>query len=523
MNKTLKIAFSLKNTYRVNTVLYSLKQIPLIKKLLPDSLYKVRGLKIFANVVSVIWEILSVFLGKFLYFFIMIAGACSLYKTMPGDGVFLHVLLFLTIIGAFANTHMFNPTKDKYYAIFLMRMDARSYTLVSYTYGMLKVIVGTLPFSVIFGRSCGVPLWLCIIVPFFVAGVKLTMTAYSLWDYERKGFIYNENVLGKMIWIGMGILLAAAYGLPALGIVVPDIAVVVIMLAAIPAGIVSVFKIHGFSEYREIQQQMQAQTMYQMDAAIKASQQYNKKLISADTGITSSRKGFEYLNELFIKRHQKILWKSTKRISAICVFIICGFLLMFYVRPEIKDNANKLLMMYLPYFVFIMYAINRGTNFTRALFMNCDRSLLTYSFYKQPKMILKLFRIRLREIIKVNLLPASIIGAGLAFLLYASGGTDQVMNYVVLLVSVVCMSIFFSVHYLTIYYLLQPYNAGTEVKSGTYRIVLSGTYLVCFFMMKLRMSTLVFGLLAIVFCIVYSVAACVIIYRLAPRTFRLRT
>ena len=33
------------------------------------------------------------------------------------------------------------------------------------------------------------------------------------------------------------------------------------------------------------------------------------------------------------------------------------------------------------------------------------------------------------------------------------------------------MSMFFSVHYLTIYYLLQPYNAGTEMKSGTYRIV----------------------------------------------------
>ena len=49
MNKTLKLSFSLKNTYRVNSILYSLMQIPLIKKLLPDRLYQVRGLKIFAN------------------------------------------------------------------------------------------------------------------------------------------------------------------------------------------------------------------------------------------------------------------------------------------------------------------------------------------------------------------------------------------------------------------------------------------------------------------------------------------
>lgn len=68
MNKTLKISFSLKNTYRVNGVLFSLKQIPLVKRLLPATLYQVKGLKIFANILSVLWEIVSVFLGKFLYF-----------------------------------------------------------------------------------------------------------------------------------------------------------------------------------------------------------------------------------------------------------------------------------------------------------------------------------------------------------------------------------------------------------------------------------------------------------------------
>lgn len=31
MNKTLKISFSLKSTYRVNGILFSLKQIPLYK------------------------------------------------------------------------------------------------------------------------------------------------------------------------------------------------------------------------------------------------------------------------------------------------------------------------------------------------------------------------------------------------------------------------------------------------------------------------------------------------------------
>lgn len=237
----------------------------------------------------------------------------------------------------------------------------------------------------------------------------------------------------------------------------------------------------------------------------------------------SNRKGFEYLNELFIKRHKKILWNSTKKISYVCAFLVAAVLVGVYMLPEEKTVINEIVMTWLPYFVFIMYAINRGTNFTQALFMNCDHSLLTYSFYKQPSFILRLFQIRLREIMKINAVPALVIGIGLALILFATGGTDNPLNYVVLVVSILCMSLFFSIHYLTIYYLLQPYNAGTELKSGTYRIVLSVTYVICFALMRLRMPIMIFGIMTIVFCVLYSIVASILVYRLAPKTFRLRT
>lgn len=522
MTKTLKISFALKNTYRVNSILYSIKQIPLVKKLLPDALYQVHGLKVFANVLSLVWEIVSVFLGKFLYFILMISGAASLYQTEDPGKLFLHILVLLTAIGAFSNTFMFNPSRDKYYAMILMRMDARDYTLVNYGYAILKVAVGFLPVSLIYGLGGGVPLWVCLLIPFFVAGLKLAMAAYSLRDYEKTGRITNENGLNKFMWIAILALLAAAYGLPAVGIMLPVSVSAGFMILSVLCGAVAVWKILVFDKYREMYQQILAKSMAQMDDVNTMSRQMSQKVISADTGITSNRKGFEYLNELFIRRHQKILWKSSKKISLVCVCLIFGVLLAFYLVPELKEKINGLLLSFLPYFVFIMYSINRGTGFTRALFMNCDHSLLTYSFYKRPDFVLKLFQIRLREIIKVNLLPAAIIGAGLAALLYASGGTENPLNYGVLFVSIIFMSIFFSVHYLTVYYLLQPYNAGTEMKSGTYQIVLSATYFVCFLLMQVQMPTLLFGVMTILFCLAYCVTACILIYRLAPKTFRLR-
>ena len=60
MRKTLVLSFALRNTYRVNSILYAIKQLPLIGRALPEKLYSVRDLKILANILSVLWEVCAV-------------------------------------------------------------------------------------------------------------------------------------------------------------------------------------------------------------------------------------------------------------------------------------------------------------------------------------------------------------------------------------------------------------------------------------------------------------------------------
>ena len=523
MLNTLRLSFSLKNTYRVNAILHSLKQIPLLKHLLSNTLYQVRGLKIFANVLAVIWELITIFLFKFLYFFVMVCGLELIRPDLQSKETFLHILLLLTLIGSFMNTNLFDAKRDKYYAMILLRMNARSYTLVNYGYYLLKVVVGFLPWVLLFGLGRGVPLWLCLLIPFAVAGSKLAVDSYSLWDYEQTGHVRNDSKLKKWPWLLTAVLLALAY-LPLLaGAVLPLKVSAVWWVLCIPAGLLGLRRVVTFRYYREINQELLAGLFTQIDTAKKAVKTANEKVISADLTITSQKNGFEFLNELFIKRHRKILWRSTLRIAVICAILCCGVLLLMALEPGVKTDINEMVMTWLPYFAFILYLINRGTGFTSALFMNCDHSLLTYSFYKQPKFVLKLFQIRLREIMKINAVPALVIGVGLAVILFVSGGTENPLNYVVLVVSVLFMSMFFSIHYLTVYYLLQPYTAGTEMKSGTYRIVMILTYVVCYAMMNLRLPILVFGVACIAFCVLYSVVASILVYKYAPQTFRLRT
>ena len=42
-------------------------------------------------------------------------------------------------------------------------------------------------------RDRGVPLWFCLLLPLCIAGMKLFAAAVTLWDYEKRGFGYNEN------------------------------------------------------------------------------------------------------------------------------------------------------------------------------------------------------------------------------------------------------------------------------------------------------------------------------------------
>ena len=76
-------------------------------------------------------------------------------------------------------------------------------------------------------------------------------------------------------------------------------------------------------------------------------QKYDRKRISTDTTITSNKKGFEYLNELFIKRHRKILWNSAKRIAIISALIFAGLLVFIIAIPEERAEVNELVMTFL--------------------------------------------------------------------------------------------------------------------------------------------------------------------------------
>ena len=135
-----------------------------------------------------------------------------------------------------------------------------------------------------------------------------------------------------------------------------------------------------------------------------------------------------------MKRHSRLMTKSAKKITVFLSLAFAAAAIACAYVPEAARVINGMTLRYLPYFLFVMYMVNRGRAITQAMFLNCDHSMLAYRFYRQPKAILTLFADRLGYVVVINLMPAAVIAIGLPLLLYLSGGTQQPVHYAVLLV-----------------------------------------------------------------------------------------
>ena len=151
MLNTFKTSFKLKLAYTVNSTLYGIKQLPIIKKVLKDDLYKSEGLKIVSGILGILLVIGNHVLKKLLYFAILMFLPTLLFK-VPPSSAFIHIYVFLTIIGFFINDLISIPTRDKYYSIIIMKMNPKEFAITEYITQIVTQILAFTPFLLIFVR-----------------------------------------------------------------------------------------------------------------------------------------------------------------------------------------------------------------------------------------------------------------------------------------------------------------------------------------------------------------------------------
>ncbi len=522
MINNISFLFRLRCTYRANSVINVLRSLPLIKKIVPAEAYGYPTLKSIAYIIAALMELSFTFSGKLLYLIAFLILP-SVVTGIEMNSDFAHLFIAGTLAGGIANSRFDNATKDSYYAVFFLRMSARSYALTEMLIFLVKMFIGFVPFSLLAWFLFDLDMMTASAIPIFVVCIKLISAPFMLW-YAPK----IESATGRSwLLIAIALLIAGAAILSAvLGFSLPQNSVLILTLPLMLLAGLSLWRLVHFKGYKEYYRKVFSTDWVVMSAQNSEIRKQTmeksvKKQITNSTGISSNKKGFGYFNDLFVKRHRKVLMRVAAVIAVIAAVVFASLSTLAVILGD-DGTLNEMVLNSLPYFLMIMYAINCSNRITYTMFVNCDDAMLNYGFYRTPWAILHNFIERLRSIILINLLPGGVIALGMVALLASTGGTDNPIEYLFTFFAIIAMSIFFSVHGLVLYYLLQPYNAKMEIKNPIFSIINIVTYAICFVLIGEQIPTVFFGSIMIAFCIIYVFIAMLLVFKFAPRTFKLR-
>lgn len=231
--------------------------------------------------------------------------------------------------------------------------------------------------------------------------------------------------------------------------------------------------------------------------------------------------GFDYLNKLFFKRHKRHLLKPTLIKTAIFFVLgICGFFLLS--RLTIKGNeVYKILIYAIP---IISYILFKQDKILMAFYKNCDSSLLYYNFYREDKNLLKMFWLRFNSVFKLMSIPM-----GAMFIIYIGFATkfltETDLNLSLPIYYIVLNAMFFTILPLFQYYIIQPFDKEGKQKSVV--LVLMNMFLYYIFVfglpaLAIKIGEIEFMLIISIFMVLFVGLASFLIYKFAPKTFKIK-
>lgn len=523
MIKTLMMSLKIDMTYAINSFLYQLKRLPIFKDLLTDDVYQGKVLKKVIRILSLLLSFGRLLLYRFLYFLVIYMISNFLNPDCLED-TFLHIFFFFTVIGMFIHNSLLGTSTKRYFCILVFQMDATSYMKANLWWNIFLSTVLNSIFFVLFSTTISYSVISVMLLILFGIFARVIGEAFHIKFYRRFGYFWYHHV--GVYFVILGFLLMVAF-LPYVHIFIPFWLLISFIVVSFFLFLYSLFYLYRISDYKLMYQRLNTKSQVMNSSQAKAySRQAMVMVRDKDKFINSKKiqgkKGYDLFNTIFFERHKEILMRSAKNYAFLIFVFTVGLSFFVWKVPSLQVSMNRFLLQHLGWFVLIMYFINRGAIVTQAMFYNCDHAMLCYNFYREPKVLLHLFFQRLKTIIKVNLLPAFMIALGVDVLFYCSGGTS-ILNYIMVPLFLIVLSIFFSVHYLVIYYLLQPYNQNMEMKSISYSLVSMLTYFFTYTIHDIVISSLTFSCFGLLFTLLYILIALILVYKKACITFRIKS
>lgn len=519
-----------------NWLMYYIKRIPLVGRLVKDSVYADAELKETLSILVTVLRLLKAFVTKFLYVGLMLYMPVQLGDWSQEEklALFWHaffVLSFLVVL--FSSAKVMEPKRDKYICVKLMGILPRDYMRTTLLQNLVTLFVTFVPPVLLFSTLLGATAGQGLLFTFLLAAWRVAVEALNLLVFDRMGVILVKQ--NGVVWIAILAGYALAYGPLAAGWPLMWVEPVLLSVPAFTVTAVisanSALYLARYPHYRaavmavtKIDEPLLNVRKMMVDSQVADVKKFSKDFSSAELmpGKHDHKTGFHYLNAIFFERHRRLLSQPVKIRLLIIAGVFAAGLAASQLAGDLLIRYMELLIGSLPIFIFVMNTMSIGEKVCKAMYYNCDNSLLRYGFYREKRVLLQNFRVRLLRITGLNLIPAGALCAAVAILAAVSGVQWPLGDMLIYLLAVLGLAVFFSVHHLFMYYIFQPYTAERGMKSPAYFIINTFVLFLCVMALQIRQAPAGFTLVVLGAVAAYIALAVTLVYRLSPRTFRVK-
>ena len=527
---------------QVNVLLYYVRKLPLVGEKIPYRLYGETDIKKAIGAIPVVFSVIGAFVGTFLYFLLMIKLPANWIQGFwEKEGIFVDqkaVMVYLFLIFSFlpgsflVSNLMTEGAKKDYVLLHVMRIPAAQHYRSKM---VLKGVKDTICFLVpLLWFGFGAESALFVVSLFFTRYIGHAGILQHYRHSEKKGKKVFWKSLGKT-FLMFGIILALGYGVAA---AVPRLffdryvmAEVVVFLSLALVGMFCFPKVWNYGGYTIFAKKMVSRKDFlEQDDAVKEARAADVQIQDKDISKEELRsrkyeekEGYDYLNAIFFERHKRIVSRAVKsRIIIILAVGLIGAVALLFVGEQMKQKTFEAMTQMMPVMVFVMYLESTGGRICKAMFFNCDISLLKYGYYREADAILKNFKIRLRKLLMLDAVPAAIICGMILLWTLLCGEILSVWKVIPLMAGSLLLSAFFCLFHLFMYYITQPYTEEKTVKSPIFSVVNALVYFGCYLCLQIQTGSWLFTLGVLAVTIIFIPLSYFCVFRFAPKTFKIR-
>ncbi len=497
---------------KVNSFIYFLSHNFIFKHFFYEDLVanyvSKEGIVLTANIIDFLWSLLT----KIGYFFMI-----AVVVTFGGNYLFAPIFILLTILGGLWRD-IIPFDKDDYYAVRLLKVNPTTYSRFLINRYLIRQFIHLSLAMILISQLLEIPYWYCLVLTIAYLAIHLSFQGLDVILIERNNYL--TSIRGLKDIIATILILVGMVLLFVFDVEVPETIILIITALFTLAGIVSWFYLKDWPYYQIVYNyNLNELSKNEVSQEVIITGIDNKTALTEATQTNSSKTGYRYLYDVFFQRYRKQFRQPLYISCGICVIALIVVILINIFFP----GEDFRLLNYLTTLFWIMYILceSLGKKFVETCFFQIDRYLINYSFYRSRKAIGENFRLRVLKIIQYLSIPTLLIC--LIVLVECIFEKADWQTYLVAVLLPVILLGFYTIYFVSMYYLFQPYSFSGEAVNKVYPVTNGIIYILVYFIFDggVQFSLPVLSLLA-VFLIVISVILYQITCKQAVKRFRVR-